>query len=160
MSYWKWLKVADGKLTTRDNFNRRAVLPAIEQINANPLGSGFTVDMQPIKKGRAVHWVRFPVHKVDERRYLEDAMQGGKRLTGVSKKTATSYHLSEPLFEPVRLKTSDFERAKAAAPGWDVYSLEQEWQGWIAKKGRPDNPGTAFVAFCRKKYQREGKPER
>jgi hypothetical protein len=68
---------------------------------------------------------------------------------------------SEPaglLFDPVHLKTSDFERAKAAAPGWDVYTLEQEWRSWIAKKERPENPGAAFVAFCRKKHQREGRP--
>jgi hypothetical protein len=48
----QWLKVADGKLSTWDNFNRRALLPTVEQINANPLGSDFTVDMQPIKERR------------------------------------------------------------------------------------------------------------
>jgi hypothetical protein len=148
----QWLKVADGKLTTWDNFNRRALLPAIEQINANPLGAGFTVDTQPIKKGRSVHRVRFQVHKVDERRCIEDAMQGGKQLTGGSKKAVTSNHHSEQLLDSVHLTTSDFELAKAAAPGWDIYWLEQEWRGWIAKKKWPENPGAAFVAFCRKKY--------
>jgi hypothetical protein len=156
----QWLKVADGKLITWDNFNRRALLPAVEQINANPLGSGFTVAMQPIKKGRAVDRVRFQVHKVDERRSIEEAMQGGKQLTDVGNKAKTSNHLSVPLFGSIHLKTSDFERAKAAAPGWDIYCLEQEWRSWIAKKEQPENPGKAFVAFCRKKYQREGKPER
>jgi hypothetical protein len=34
-----------------------------------------------------------------------------------------------------------FEHAKAAASGWDVYWLEQEWRGWIAKKERPETPG-------------------
>jgi hypothetical protein len=154
----KWLKVADGKLTTWDNFNRRALLPAVEQINANPLGSGFTVDMQPIKKGRAVHRVRFRIKKVDERQVIEEAMQGNKPPQAVSKKAATSNHLSGPLSDPVRLRPSDFERAKAAAPGWDVYSLEQEWRSWLAKKERPENPGAAFIAFCRQKHRREGRP--
>jgi hypothetical protein len=154
----QWLKVPEGKLKSWDHLNSRTLLLAIEQINANPLGAGFTVEVQPIKKGRAVHRVRFHVHKVDERRTIEDAMQGGKQLTGVSQKAVTSNHLSGSLPDYVRLIPSDFERAKAAAPGWDVYSLEQEWRGWIAKKERPENPGAAFVAFCRKKHQREGRP--
>jgi hypothetical protein len=51
-----------------------------------------------------------------------------------------------------------FEKAKRVAPGWDVYQLESEWREWIATKGQPGKPGPAFIAFCRKKYQREGMP--
>jgi plasmid replication initiation protein len=57
-----------------------------------------------------------------------------------------------------RLKTETFEKAKRAAPGWDVYQLEYEWRKWIAGKKMPNNPDAAFIAFCRKKYQREGRP--
>jgi len=60
------------------------------------------------------------------------------------------------LFEPAtrRLKTETFEKAKQAAPGFDVYYLEQEWREWIAKKGeQPKNPDAAFVGFCRRKAQ-------
>lgn len=85
-------------------------------------------------------------------------MQGGKHLTGIGKKAVKSNHLSGPLLDPVYLTTSDFERAKAAAPGWDVYHLEQEWREWIATKGQPEKPGSAFIAFCRKKHQRGGIP--
>jgi hypothetical protein len=53
------------------------------------------------------------------------------------------------------LRTATYERAKKAAPGWDVYELERQWREWIAKKGLPDKPDAAFIAFCRKKYQRE-----
>lgn len=49
------------------------------------------------------------------------------------------------------LQTSTYERARKAAPGWDVYELERQWREWIAKKGAPQKPDTAFVAFCRKK---------
>jgi hypothetical protein len=41
---------------------------------------------------------------------------------------------------PVRLTTSDFERAKAVASGWDIYWLEQEWRVWIEKKRMPTMP--------------------
>jgi hypothetical protein len=152
----QWLKVPERKLIRYQDFRRFVLEPSIEQINANPLGAGFTVEMKPIKKGRAVHRVCFQVHKVDERRCIEDAMQGGKQLTSGSNKAVTRNHLPEFQLGSIHLTTSDFERAKKAAPGWDVYSLEQEWRDWIGKKDRPESPGTAFVAFCRKKYQREG----
>ncbi len=105
-----------------------------------------------------MHRIRFHVHKVDELRCIEEAMQTGKQLNGGSKKAVTRNHPPELQLDSIHLTTLDFERAKAAAPGWDVYSLEQDWRSWIAKKEQPENPGAAFVAFCRKKYQRVGKP--
>jgi hypothetical protein len=51
-----------------------------------------------------------------------------------------------------------FEKAKRTAPGWDIYHLECQWREWITGKEKPKNPEAAFVAFCRKKYQREGRP--
>jgi hypothetical protein len=62
-----------------------------------------------------------------------------------------------PLFNPVRLSTTDYEKAKAAAPGWDIYYLEGLWRDWIVGKEEPKNPDAAFIAFCRKKYQQEGR---
>ena len=53
------------------------------------------------------------------------------------------------------LQTATYERARKAAPGWDVYELERQWRQWIAKKETPRKPDTAFVAFCRKKALRE-----
>jgi hypothetical protein len=62
------------------------------------------------------------------------------------------------LDQVVRLRTATYEKAKRAAPGWDVYCLEREWLEWITGKEKPKNPDAAFIAFCRKKYQREGRP--
>lgn len=56
------------------------------------------------------------------------------------------------------LKPETFEKAKAAAPGWDVYRLEGEWRDWIAGKDAPKRPDAAFVAFCRKRFQKQGRP--
>jgi hypothetical protein len=53
------------------------------------------------------------------------------------------------------LKTQTYEMAKKAAPKWDVYELEWQWREWIAKKGTPQKPDAAFIAFCRKKAARE-----
>jgi Initiator Replication protein len=143
----QWLKVPEGKLRSWDHFNSRALYPAIEQINANPLGAGFTVDMQPIKKGIAVHRMRFHVHKINERRSIEDAMQGGKQLTDIGKKAVISNHLSGLLPDPVRLKTSNFERAKAAAPGWDVYSLRAGMAKLDRQKGTTREPQHSLSRF-------------
>ena len=66
----------------------------------------------------------------------------------------------EPLLLPLpihegntgpHLRTSTYERAKQNAPGWDVYELERQWREWIEKKGPPQKPDAAFIAFCRKK---------
>ncbi|RUQ34614.1 MAG: RepB family plasmid replication initiator protein [Candidatus Competibacteraceae bacterium] len=56
------------------------------------------------------------------------------------------------------LKPETFTKARAAAPGWDVYHLEQEWREWIAKKEPTKRPDAAFVAFCRKRFQTQGRP--
>ena len=50
------------------------------------------------------------------------------------------------------LKPETYEKAKAAAPGWDIHALEHQWREWIAKKKElPKRPDSAFIAFCRKK---------
>jgi hypothetical protein len=53
------------------------------------------------------------------------------------------------------LRTVTYEHARRAAPGWDVYELERQWREWIDKKGQPQKPDAAFIAFCRKKAARE-----
>jgi hypothetical protein len=55
------------------------------------------------------------------------------------------------------LRTVTYEHAKRAAPGWDVYELERQWREWIEKKGSPQKPDAAFVAFCRNKFARESR---
>ena len=50
-----------------------------------------------------------------------------------------------------------FEKAKKAAPGWDVYALEHDWRAWIANKEIPKNPDAAFIGFCKQRFQKKGK---
>ncbi len=69
----------------------------------------------------------------------------------------------QPLILPamggkILLQTSTYEKAKKAAPGWDVYELERQWRDWIEDKDPPQNPDAAFIAFCRNKFAREGRP--
>jgi hypothetical protein len=97
-----------------------------------------------------VQRVHFHVQKGDERQTFEQALQDSpsptKVITSKRPKQAAIY------FNTVHLSPRDYEQAGKAAPGWDIASLEREWREWIERKGKePDKPGSAFVAFCRKK---------
>ncbi len=58
------------------------------------------------------------------------------------------------------LDAETFHDARGVAPGYDVFYLEQEWRNWWFESGMPElgNPGKAFVAFCRSRYQRRPNP--
>lgn len=60
----------------------------------------------------------------------------------------------------VRLSADAFAKARAAAPGWYVYALEQEWCAWMADGGldAPRSADKAFVGFCRRWYEKRGAP--
>lgn len=57
----------------------------------------------------------------------------------------------------ILLNTDTYEKAKRAAPGFDIYALESDWREWIAKSGKsPKDPDGAFIGFCRKKSKEQG----
>lgn len=55
----------------------------------------------------------------------------------------------------VFLSSDAYEKAREAAPTWDVYVLEQEWRMWMSDP--PRHPDSAFIGFCRKWYERKGR---
>jgi plasmid replication initiation protein len=63
-------------------------------------------------------------------------------------------------FSAARLSPDTLSEARSAAPGWDVYMLESEWRSWMADGGldAPKNPDKAFLGFCRKWFERRGRP--
>lgn len=54
------------------------------------------------------------------------------------------------------LQPSTYEKAKNAAPGFDVYALEQDWRMFWFGSGKPElkSADGAFIAFCRRKSVR------
>lgn len=44
----------------------------------------------------------------------------------------------------------DINKAKAAAPGWDIYHLMRTFDEFIANKEFPRKPAPAFIAWCKK----------
>ncbi|GAB5405715.1 MAG: replication initiator protein A [Aureliella sp.] len=63
---------------------------------------------------------------------------------------------ADPLISEIRLSADAYEEGRLAAPGWDIYLLEQEWKEWISEI--PRNADAAFVGFCRKWYTTRGTP--
>ncbi|MGR3369475.1 MAG: replication initiator protein A [Sagittula sp.] len=49
-----------------------------------------------------------------------------------------------------------YELARSAAPGWDIRMVEVEWRDWASEV--PKNPEMAFLGFCRKWFERRGRP--
>ena len=132
----RWLKVPEGKMTRGPDFRRFVLEPAIEQINKDPEGAGFSVRMTAQKQGKAVKWFRFEVIKTKERRAIEAKLREQEK--------------QRDLFE-VYLKTDTYEQARHFAPGWDIYVLESEWRAWAQDKGDwpPQKPDAAFLGFCK-----------
>ena len=143
----KWLKVPEGKLEKWYDIKRRILEPAIKQINDNPEVSGFSVVIDEFKEGRAVDRVRFTLTKTAGR--LEDEKAIKSKAIEQPKAADNSGALKLPL-----LPTSAYEQAKKAAPGLDIYYLENEWRDWIAKQPPAKNPAGGFVEFCRKRYEK------
>jgi len=55
------------------------------------------------------------------------------------------------------LRPATYAHARRAAPGWDVYALEQEWRAWVHESARdgsraaPESADAAFIGFCRRR---------
>lgn len=60
----------------------------------------------------------------------------------------------------IRLSPDTLSEARHAAPGWDIYMLEGEWRAWMADGGldAPKNADKAFLGFCRRWFEKRGRP--
>jgi Initiator Replication protein len=133
-----WLKVPAGKLLRWQDFRRKVLEPAVQQINDNAAKAGFTVRVKLVKESRAIKWVTFEIIKTTERLALDAKLQDREKQLN--------------LFD-VHLKTTTYEQAKNMAPGWDIYALAAEWKAWASqqKDWPPKNPDAAFLGFCKKR---------
>ncbi|GGI94090.1 plasmid replication initiator protein RepA [Polymorphobacter multimanifer] len=61
----------------------------------------------------------------------------------------------EPPPERPFIDPEGFHDAKGAAPGYDVYSLYEDWVSWWNDSGRPElkSPRAAFIGFCRTRHK-------
>lgn len=133
-----WLKVPNGTYPTWKNFKLRVLDPAVKQINDDPLGAGFSVEYEPIRKGRFYHEIIFQLTKTDKRALTDKALQKNAK----AKKSGANDQIQIPNW------AEEKAREIAHKKGWDYQALRQEWLSFAAD---PDNPGAAFVGFCKKK---------
>jgi transposase len=82
----------------------------------------------------------------------------GDNVVFTSRGSFVSMAEAEPIeHAPIAVLQPDtYNKARQAAPGWDVYVLEQDWRSWMTEP--PRNPDGAFIGFCRKVFERRGRP--
>ena len=133
-----WLKVPEGSYLVWKDFRKRVLEPAVKQINADPLGAGFSVSYDPIRRGRFYEAVVFTIDKNAARKEIEASLKGKAKP-----------HAKRPALDP-----DTYDKARKAAAGLDVYMLESEFWEWWEGKGCPPfekNADAAFIGFCRKR---------
>jgi len=110
--------------------------------------SGSKSDLREFR--RAVRHLAQHDHLPDYRVEFDDE---GDSIRFINRNTMAE--LSAPPAVVRELDGDVFEKARAAAPSWDVRFLEREWRAWI--KEPPRNPEAAFIGFCRQWYERKGR---
>lgn len=145
----QWLKVPEGKLLRFVDLKRRALEPAIKQINDNPEASGFTVKMEAIKGfGRGIERVRFSMAKSEGRIEIETKLKPDQKTESRPARQISGDFKEEKY----NLPPSAWEKARQAAPGYDVYALADDWRYWCFKNNiTPRNNEAHFIDFCKKK---------
>ena len=87
---------------------------------------------------------------------IDDMVIFTNRGTMLEELPASGMHALSSIY----LSADTMAEARLAAPGWDVYMLEGEWRAWMADGGldAPKNPDKAFLGFCKKWFERRGRP--
>lgn len=82
---------------------------------------------------------------------LDDEMVVFRNRLSWKPKAEVSY----PVLDP-----ETYHDARAVAPGYDVYALEQDWRSWWVESGMPElgYPGKAFIGFCKARYRNKPNP--
>lgn len=144
----RWLKVPEGTYDDWRDFRKRVLKPAVDQINADPLGAGFTVDYEPIRKGRKIGEIVFKLTKTQDRiqqeRDIKSAKSQKMRLADLKAK-------GRPALTSAMIARADKETRHSL----DMGEIERQfWAHWEAK-GREDikNVGGAFMGFAKSKYR-------
>jgi len=122
--------------------------PALKQINDDPLGAGFSVEYEPIRKGRFYHKINFILTKTPQRiqqeRNIKSAKSQKMRLADLKAK-------GRPALTSAMIARADQETRHTL----DMGEIERQfWAHWEAK-GKQDlkNVGGAFMGFVKGKYR-------
>jgi len=150
-----WLKVPTGSYPNWKDFRKWVLDPALKQINDDPLGAGFSVEYEPIRKGRFYNEIVFHMAKTPKRIQSDKLI---KLAAGDTKTIRAAKAKDRP-----PLLAGDIQRAAVETRHFlDMDNVEKEfWAHWEST-GKPDfkkGVAAAFMGFTKKKYgqQKYGK---
>lgn len=140
----RWLGIVD-QYKQWIHFRDRVLVPAVEEINSNPIASTFTVRTEEVRGVRnKVKAIKFFLTKTAERLRIEQ----GLKITQRAKLNAAGSLI--PPFSGIAI----YERAKAVSNGLDVYILEQEWRAYAKDMNEPvKDSERAFLGFVKARAQ-------
>ncbi|WP_299855374.1 replication initiation protein, partial [uncultured Roseobacter sp.] len=123
----RWLKVPDGTYDDWRDFRKRVLKPAVDQINADPIGAGFTVSYEPMRYGRKIGEIVFKLKKTDQRiqqeRNIRAAKAGKQRLSDLKAK-------GRPELSSAAIAKADRETRHTL----DIADVERQfWAHWESK---------------------------
>lgn len=150
-----WLKVPEGSYSNWKDFRKWVLDPAIKQINDDPLGAGFSVEYEPVRKGRFYNEIIFHMTKTPKR------IQSDK-LIKLAAGDAHTIRAAKAKGRPALLVADIDKAAQETRYALDMENVEEQfWAHWESK-GKPDfttGVGKAFMGFTKKKYKQSlGRP--
>lgn len=145
-----WLKVPAGSYPNWKDFRKWVLDPALKQINDDPLGAGFSVEYEPIRKGRFYDEIIFHLTKTPKRIQSDKMI---KLAAGDAKTIRAAKAKQRPA-----LLANDIERvAQNTNYLFDMEDMERQfWAHWEST-GKPDfkkGVALAFKGFVDRKFQR------
>ena len=146
-----WLKVPVGSYPNWKDFRKWVLDPAIKQINDDPLGAGFSVEYEPVRKGRFYNEIVFHLSKTPKRIQSDKLI---RLASGDAKTIRAAKEKGRPALLP-----KDIERvAQNTDYYFDMAEMERQfWAHW-ENTGKPEfgkGVAVAFKGFVDKKYQKE-----
>lgn len=123
------------------------------------------IDIEKLKKKCGSYssdrYFKFMVKEIVEKNILPDYQidMSEKTIVFYSRDSNSQNELPSTSHS-LYLDGETYEKARRAAPGYDIYALEKEWLQWWQKNGGAQlkSPDAAFIGFCRQKYQKGLKP--
>jgi len=147
------LGIPSDKLDDFRAFRRRALEPAIEEVNEL---SDLRVEWEPVKEGKSVGRLRFTVEKKPDRLAFEAELKHRAVADPVGHARADRDPRTVDLIDgrtdeerrgPPALRAATYDRFRLLYPGLDADAFVLEWRQAFAGKKSPRDPDKAFLAW-------------
>ena len=143
----RWLKVPDGKYEDWRDFRKRVIKHGVDQINADPVAAGFSVEYEAVRHGRKVGEVIFRLNKstarIGQENRIKRAKDRGERVRDLEAKGRP--YLSQEAID---------RAARETRYELDMQEIERQfWAHYEAKGQDLKNVSAAFFNFTKSKYK-------